>query len=337
MLKALYITSACLFLVLSQPGQGQESADSPIKSLEEVLGFEPSTETATARKGGAAKGNSLVVQDEKSTFRLYRPVFEDAVYFFDEQIRTDRMGWITALCISPEEAKVSPAVVLLDGEFPFVRIPPNRPDELDLTEWEGRYLMRTPLAGYLLGAGYSVIIPEEKTLRRYRRIPSRDWANLLGKFKKLKWIDENSFFMVSTREFAELAFKLAGETEFTGVVVEEPSHMIFGNVEEQSQPVSTGRRAPAPLLIAQAPPEGTPPQLEGFTPEIARRYVGYLDRIQSPILMIMAKNSIYADFNSQTLLRVLSAVESDFRVIMLDEPARSRRPMRNETRNMTTK
>jgi hypothetical protein len=325
MQKAISIISACFLLAISQSVQSQESSGTPIKSLEEVLGFEPETDSATNRQGGAAKDNSLVIRDRESNFELYRPVFIDAVFFSNEQYRTDRSGWISAICMSPWDVEKSPAILLFDEEVRYVQVPYDQPDDLSWDEWDGRYFMRTPLAGHLLGAGYSVIIPVQKTHQLYRKIPPKDWVNLIDKFKKQKSIDENSFFLVATSEFAELAFKLAGLTDFAGVAIEEPSHLIFGNMRNTSQKPPEKRAQSQPEYITPPPPKDTAPQLRQFTPAVAQRYLGYFNRIKSPTLMIMAKDSAYAEFSSKTLLPALSKAGTDFRVIMLKEPARTLR------------
>lgn len=326
MRKAFFILSTCILLGIPLTGQCQKPSDTPIKSLEDVLGFEPSTGSASTRQGGAAKSNSLVIREKKSEFELYRPVFNEAVSFFSEQYRTARLGWIQAICLSPRDAEKSPAVLLLDEEVRFVQVPYDQPDDLTWEEWEGKYYMRTPLAGYLLGTGYSVIIPTLKTLQNYRRIHPKEWVNLINEFRSMESIDKNSFFLVSTREYAELAFKLAGETKFAGVTIEEPSHMIFRDVPKQpKQSPNEKRKGPPPFYIANHPPEGTPPKIEDVTPDVAGRYVGYMKRIKSPTLMIMARDSNYAEFNSKILLMALTKAGTDFRVIMLDKPARIHR------------
>ena len=87
--------------------------------------------------------------------------------------------------MSPWDVEKSPAILLFDEEVRYVQVPYDQPDDLTWEEWEGKYFMRTPLAGYLLGTGYSVIIPTQKTLQNYRRIHPKEWVNLINEFRSM--------------------------------------------------------------------------------------------------------------------------------------------------------
>ena len=101
--------------------------------------------------------------------------------------------------------------------------------------YRGRYITHSPIGNQLMCHGVSVIIPIRDSLENANEITLEDWKSILEYYSKKKQLDPQSLFLVATKEFAGLAFRLASSYPFIGFMLEEPEEGIFETRFPQDQ------------------------------------------------------------------------------------------------------
>jgi hypothetical protein len=134
----------------------------------------------------------------------------------------------TALVLDPEIAQQF--VAGIDEYNRMIRrIPVSEDTELPWEEpYRGRYITHSPLGNQLMAHAVSVIIPIRESLEKAQEISMEDWKSILDYYTDKKTLDSESLFLVATKEFADLAIRLAGSYPFTAFILEEPEQGLFG-------------------------------------------------------------------------------------------------------------
>ena len=293
--------------------------ESPIADLESVIGKPVTAERPSRRPAASGSLKMTAARGQSGSFNLRRRVDTESLSFSSVRAHGERGGRLDATIVRPSGVKKAPGVFLLDPEN--ARTPDRIPEDMSWAEATGMSLLAAPFGVHFAAGGYAVAFPSGDALNNLTAFTLDDWAELFVKFQKHPAIDRESCYLVATREYAELAFRLAGQLSLAGLIVEEPHHMMFREEGDAKNPLAGGM----PFLL---PPvlDGSPPEIARFTPSSARWYLDTAENLKSPLLLVVAKESPYAAFNRQTLLQALQGVNADFRVVLLDEPARSAVP-----------
>lgn len=319
----------CLYAFVASPVPGAAEGESLILTLEEAIGVSAPRESAASRAPGGAQSRSLARTTRRpGSFPIKRKLDPADVLFDSIQVRSARARWIGALIAEPRGAAALPAVFLLDDEVREIRLPTEIPEGADSDEFDGSHYIRTPIGSHLLGAGNAVAFVNADTLKRQRagRIAISEWTAVLEAFRSRRGIDPESVFIFATREHTELALRLAARVPVAGVIMEEPSSMMFVPPSEAAGELRT--KTPAAARVRPDETGGEAPDRAAFTREIAEVTFAHLKALKGPLLVLMARDVPWAKFNRQTLLPLLAAAKVDFRVVLLDKPvrAKSQRP-----------
>ena len=94
--------------------------------------------------------------------------------------------------------------------------------------YRGRYITHNPIGNQLISSGVVLVIPILNSLENLNSIPLQDWKAVMDSILSHGFVDSNSVFLVSTKEFAGPAFRLANQLEWEGLLLEEPEMAILG-------------------------------------------------------------------------------------------------------------
>jgi hypothetical protein len=137
-----------------------------------------------------------------------------------------------------------------------------------------------------------------------------DWVNMFDQIRDTKEVDENSYFLMSTKEYANLSTYLAGHYSFSGFILEEPHYMLFSR---QSH-----------LDIIQQSGELTTEEIWRRTdPSRRNMYEKIFSNIYSPIMLIRAEDSPAFQFSEKTLIDTLRTSNTYLETITLKRSARN--------------
>ena len=172
-----------------------------------------------------------------------------------------------------------------------------------------RYLLSSPFGSNLLGNGFVVAYLIADDIESLRSARTLDWLATFEKVRKNKKVDPESFFLLSTREYANLSLYLASHYNFSGVVLEEPHYMLFSkngykNIIERSDRMTEDEI------------------WNRSDPSRKAKYHKIFSSIHSPLLLLRAKNTPAYGFNQKTLIPGLREANTYFEEATFDEPAR---------------
>jgi len=221
---------------------------------------------------------------------------------------------VTLVYAAPKKAQKVPAVFLLDVEA--INLSNNSPAVAYGSRYEQkrlqrtRYLLRSPFATNLLGNGFAVAYLVAEDVRDLRSARSGDWMGVFEKVRDMRQVDIDSFFLLSTREYANLSLFLASRYNFAGVVLETPPYMLFSRdtFEEVVKDSLT--------LSSREIWNRTDPSREF-------RYESILSKISSPILLIRNPQSKAYSFNQKTLIAKLDRVEAYYDTVEIPGAGRA--------------
>lgn len=168
------------------------------------------------------------------------------------------------------------------------------------------YAWKSPIGSQLLKRGYKLVYPHPRYMANLRDISIPDWGAYIREVAKNKDIDPESLFIVATREFADLGFKIALAADLNALVVEEPS-----------------------VPINSSSVKGTWPPAEDSDPwavleENSRfAYHSILASINEDILLIRDRTSPFFLVNNQTLVESFLSARKNFLVNLLDASPRT--------------
>lgn len=171
------------------------------------------------------------------------------------------------------------------------------------------YLLTSPFGSNLLGNGFAVAYLIADDLNSLRSVKLLDWLEVFEHVRKHPKVDGDSFFLLSTREYANLSMSIAANYTFSAVVLEEPHYMLFSR-NHYSNVVNRGKYMTAEQIW------------EKTKPEIEYRYEDFFSRIRSPMLLMRNANSSAYDFNEKTLLAKLDEANVFVEEIFLEGQAR---------------
>ena len=169
--------------------------------------------------------------------------------------------------------------------------------------FRGRYITHNPIGNQLMAHGVAVVIPILNTLENLNSIPIEDWQAVLDYILSIRDMDAESVFLVSTREYADTAFRLAGQLDLEGFLVEEPESGIFG----ASLP------ATAQDAVAMT--------------ELIKKYQSVTASIDCPILIMRQKQNPILGINESALLNPLMKSGKELYLSITDRPLRTLEPV----------
>ena len=178
---------------------------------------------------------------------LIRAIAPEVLTWVEQSIKTPSGARLPFIYCFPRAAGPFPVALVLDpeigpqmevGEEEYTQIERLIPAEGELPfdeSFRGRYITHNPIGNQLISSGVVVVIPVLKNLEHLNGLPMRDWQAVMKFIQSIRVVDDESVFLVSTKEFAGTAFQLASHYEWAGLLVEEPESGIFG----ASLPAST--------------------------------------------------------------------------------------------------
>ena len=221
---------------------------------------------------------------------------------------------VTLVYSHPSGGKASPAVFILDVETAALSEQPvNSYYKLTRRETRrqahSRYALGSPIGSNLLASGIATAYVTADNLESVRAMRTPDWLSLFEKVRALRAVQDDSFFLFSTSEYANTALYLAGKYSFSGLILEEPEYMLF-----------TPRSYEA--IVKNAPRLSSYEIWERANPQLETTYLEYLSRIASPVLLLRNAKSHANAFSEKTLLDSLRHVQTNFEVVKLPSRAR---------------
>ncbi len=290
--------------------------ETPILSLETVVGQTLPTENADLRMSMSGQSKSLSSgPGNAANFELKRPIDTDSLEYYSVRQRKTGGGMLLATLILPFESKKPACVLILDTSLREIKVvEPKltgstlRDDDVDVDEATGRACLNAPLPSHLVGRGFAIACPTPASISGRKTTTYDDWIGLAVKIRSQKFLDADSFFILATAEFAQLALSIARQVPCAGVVIQEPT-LLFQNellskIEglKTSEPEVSFSTAKAELVM--------------------QTYVNHFRGLKSPLLLVLVKKSPEEAHTTQLLIPSLIKAEADFRVVSLDGPAR---------------
>ena len=202
----------------------------------------------------------------------------------------------TALVLDPEitqqkEAGIKDYYRVIRGIPPEALLPSADP-------YRGRYATHSPLGNVLTAHTVSVILPINESIEEAHDISFEDWKSVIDYYFKVRDVEPTSFFLVATKEMADLALRLAAAYPFTGLILEEPKQALFGHA------------FPHELTDAVA------------MKEIQKQYAAILEPMTCKTFIFRQKLSSALSMNDQLLLKPLIDRQRPLFLGMTDVPMR---------------
>ena len=262
-----------------------------------------------------AKERAILRELTTGDYPFQRGLFQDDIIVKSKSIRLQSGKRVNLILGRPKKAKLAPAVFVIDVESASMTTAPlrgffNRSKRKERRERETRYLVNSPFGSNLLGQGFIVAYAIGSDLETLRSARVSDWVNMFDQIRDTKEVDENSYFLMSTKEYANLSTYLAGNYSFSGFILEEPHYMLFSR---QSH-----------LDIIQQSGELTTEEIWRRTdPSRRNMYEKIFSNIYSPIMLIRAEDSPAFQFSEKTLIDTLRTSNTYFEPITLKRSARN--------------
>lgn len=262
-----------------------------------------------------AKERAILRELTTGDYPFQRGLFQDDIIVKSKSIRLQSGKRVNLIWGRPKKAKLAPAVFVIDVESASMTTAPlrgffNRSKRKERRKRETRYLVNSPFGSNLLGQGFIVAYAIGSDLETLRSARVSDWVNMFDQIRDTKEVDENSYFLMSTKEYANLSTYLAGNYSFSGFILEEPHYMLFSR---QSH-----------LDIIQQSGELTTEEIWRRTdPSRRNMYEKIFSNIYSPIMLIRAEDSPAFQFSEKTLIDTLRTSNTYFETITLKRSARN--------------
>ncbi len=245
-----------------------------------------------------------------------RGIHKEDITIKSKQVRLGSGDRISLVWGSPKKAKLAPAIFVIDVESTALRNRPTRgffqrrANRRLEKEREASYLLSSPFGSNLLGHGFVVAYAVAKDLNTLRAARTDDWVDMFDQIRDLKIVDESSFFLMSTKEYANLSVYLASTYSFSGFILEEPHYMLFSRQTHHE--------------VIQDSEYLTTDQIWRRTdPSRRELYHKIFSNIYSPIMIIRAEDSPAYEFNEKTLIDSLRASNTSFETITLARTPRN--------------
>jgi hypothetical protein len=262
-----------------------------------------------------AKERASLRQLTTGDYPFQRGLFENDILVKSKSVRLESGKRVNLIWGRPKKAKLAPAVFVIDVESASLTTAPlrgffNRSKRKERRERETRYLVNSPFGSNLLGQGFIVAYAIGKDLETLRSARISDWVNMFDQIRDSKEVDENSFFLMSTKEYANLSTYLAGNYSFSGFILEEPHYMLFSRQTHKD-------------IIAQSDELTTDEIWRRTDPSRRSMYQKVFSNIYSPIILIRAEDSPAFHFSEKTLIDTLRTSNTYFETITLERSARN--------------
>ncbi len=266
-----------------------------------------------------AKERAMLRRLTSGEYPFRRGIFEDDIIVKSKSIRLQSGKRVNLIWGSPKKAKLAPAVFVIDVESASMMTAPTRSffrrsKRKEQRDRETRYLVNSPFGSNLLGQGFVVAYAIGKDLETLRSARVSDWVNMFDQIRALKVVDENSYFLLSTKEYANLSTYLAGNYSFSGFILEEPCYMLFSRKTHSD-------------IIEQSDRLTTEQIWNRTDPTRRAMYQKIFGNIYSPIMLIRAEDSPAYDFSEKTLIDTLKSSNTYFETITLKRSARNLRSL----------
>lgn len=264
-----------------------------------------------------AKERAMLRALTSGEYPFRRGIFEDDIVVKSKSIRLESGKRVNLIWGRPKKAKLAPAVFVIDVESASMMTAPTRgffkrSKRKDRQDRETRYLVNSPFGSNLLGQGFVVAYAIGKDLETLRSASVSDWVNMFDQIRELKVVDENSYFLLSTKEYANLSTYLAGNYSFSAFILEEPHYMLFSRKTHND-------------IIEQSDRLTTEQIWNRTDPSRRAMYQKIFGNIYSPIMLIRAEDSPAYDFSEKTLIDTLRTSNTYFETITLKRSARNLR------------
>ncbi len=242
-----------------------------------------------------------------------RGLFKDDVVIKSRQVKLESGKKVSLVWGRPKNAKVAPAVFIIDVESAALSNTPaplfsNRRNQRR-KELEAKYLLTSPFGSNLLGHGFVVAYAVGKDLSTLRSARKEDWVDMFDKIRDLKGVEDSSFFLMSTKEYANLSVYLASTYSFSGFILEEPHYMLFSR-DTHRDIIDESYRYTSEQIWNRTDPSRK---------DLYHRIFG---NIFSPIMIIRSENSRTNDFTEKTLIGTLIETNTHFDTITLPQVPR---------------
>ena len=262
-----------------------------------------------------AKERAIIRELTTGDYPFQRGLFENDILDKSKSVRLESGKRVNLIWGRPKKAKLAPAVFVIDVESASMTTAPlrgffNRSKRKERRERETRYLVNSPFGSNLLGQGFIVAYAIGKDLETLRSARISDWVNMFDQIRDSKEVDENSFFLMSTKEYANLSTYLAGNYSFSGFILEEPHYMLFSRQTHKD-------------IIAQSDELTTDEIWRRTDPSRRSMYQKVFSNIYSPIMLIRAEDSPAFHFSEKTLIDTLKTSNTYFETITLERSARN--------------
>ncbi len=246
---------------------------------------------------------------------LIRAIAPEVLTWVEQSVKTPSGARLPFIYCFPRAAGPFPVALVLDpeigpqmevGEVEYAQIERLIPVEGELPfdeSYRGRYITHNPIANQLISSGVVVVIPVLKNLEHLSGLPLRDWQAVMDFILSIRVVDAESVFLVSTKEFAGTAFRLAGHYEWRGLLVEEPESGIFG----ASLPASTQD------AVAMT--------------ELRKKYQAVTGAIKCPVLIMRNKRNPIHRINDFILIQSFLNEGRKLYLSITDRPLRTLEPV----------
>ncbi|MBC2604737.1 hypothetical protein [Pelagicoccus albus] len=252
---------------------------------------------------------------EKTRRPFQRRLMRDDITVRIKNLRLDSGGKIRLVYGVPNGAKEVPAVVVMDVEANRLANSSN----LNLhgaTKSQNRdyrhiaYLFRSPFGSHMLGSGFAVAYVVADDLETLRSARTNDWIGIFNRVRDLKPVTPDNVFLFSTREYANLSLYLSSKYRFSGLILEEPSYLLFSSRSYESV------LEKCKTLDSREIWNRTDPTREFV-------YEKVLERISSPIMLIRNPQSRAYHLNEKTLIPKLEQVRAFYETAEIMGPGRA--------------
>lgn len=251
--------------------------------------------------GGRISGANPLIR------RIYPPVLS----WVETRVKVasgDRYSFINCY---PHASGPFPVALVLDPEIgpqfeagteEYNQVVRRMPIEAELPyneAFRGRYITNNPIGNQLISHAISVIIPIRESLENANALSTEDWKSVLDYYISKKYLDSNSLFLVATKEFADLAIRLASAYPFAGLIMEEPETGLFNitlptNTEDSMKMAS-----------------------------IRETYISNLNSLQCPLMLLRNKENPVFKINDSVLLQPLIEMNKQLFLSLTDNPLRT--------------
>lgn len=250
--------------------------------------------------------------------RFIKHIYPDALNWNELAIRSHSGQRYSFIYCYPNARGEFPIALILDPEIAdqekvgrsdygnvLVRLSPEQDPPFDHS-YRGRYITHNPIGNQLMAHGIGIIIPIGITLENLDTLTSEDWRKAMDDLTDNQYLDAESLFLVSTKEYANTAIRVASNYPFKGLILEEPETPLFGN----SMPGNTDDS------MAMA--------------ALQKSYQAELEALTCPILILRNKKSSLLTLNDAVLLRPLIEWGRPVFLTMFNYPIRIPEPAKEE-------